>query len=124
MAQGGDQVGGRAPRSGDHHAAAFARQGDFKFGGQHFECAAVETRVRAGTAQQHRRARPRKFREPGERSARPRQPRAVDRVQAAQQGDDIAALQKVVLGSDDQIPISGVDARIEDLHRPAAALTQ
>ena len=52
------------------------------------------------------------------------QPDVVDRVQAAEHRDDVRPAQRIVVGHHDQIPVRGVEARIEDLHGPGAALAQ
>ena len=56
--------------------------------------------------------------------ARLRQPQVVDRMQAAQHLDDVAAAQAIVLRRDHQVPVARIDARVEDLHRLAAACAQ
>ena len=56
--------------------------------------------------------------------SRPREPQVVDRMQAAQHGDDVVAAQAIVLRRDHQVPVAGVDARVEELHGLAAAFAQ
>lgn len=80
--------------------------------------------MRTGATQQHRGARLRQFREHGEGVARLQQPGIVDRIQATKQGDDVVAAQPVVFGSDHQVPVLRIDARVEDLHDPAAVFAQ
>src|SRR3546814_6515010 len=55
--------------------------------------------------------------------ARIRQPGVVDRVQAAEGGDDVGARQAVVQRRDHHVPERGIQARVEDLDhlRPARA---
>ena len=74
-----------------------------------------------GAADQQRHARPRQQRERGEIAAAFGQPQVVDRMQAAQHLDDVAAAQAIVLRRDHQVPVARIDARVEDLHRLAAA---
>ena len=57
----------------------------------------------------------------GEAFARLRQPVVVDCVEAAAHGQDVFALQPVVLGCHDQIETARVDARVENLHAATAA---
>ena len=44
------------------------------------------------------------------------EPLAVHRMQAADQGDHVVAAQAVVLGCNHQVPVRGIQPRIEDLH--------
>src|SRR3546814_2214360 len=79
--------------------------------------------VRAVAAEQQGGARSRQGLERCEPRARIRQPGVVDRVQAAEGGDDVGARQAVVQRRDHHVPERGIQARVEDLHhlRPARA---
>ena len=59
--------------------------------------------------------------EAGERGAAPGQPVIVHRVEAAEQGQHVAAAQGIVFGHHHHVPMAGADARVEDLHHLAAA---
>ena len=114
----------RAPRRRDQQAAAVATQYRVEARRQRIERGFVERRVGAGAAQQHGGQWPWQLADRRKRGARLRQPQVVDRIEAAEQGDDVVATQAVVLGRDHQVPVSGGDARVEDLHRARAGAAQ
>src|SRR5690606_39725709 len=45
-------------------------------------------------------------------------------IQTAQQAEHVVAAQAVMVGNDQQVPVAGADARVEDLHRAGTALAQ
>ena len=122
LAQCIDHPGRRAPRRGDHQALR-GRCGVEK-GRQSPQGRGIEPVVRAVAAQQHRGTRRGQGGERGKGGTRVREPGVVDRIQAAQQGEDVRPGEAIVLGCDDEIPVRRIDSGIEDLDGAAAAHAQ
>ena len=114
----------RAPRRRRQQAAALAAD----LFGQCLEYmhhrGFVPRRQRRRAAHQQGSARAGQGAEAGERRAAPGQPVVVHRVQAADQGQHVAAAKGVMFGHHHHIPVAGTDARVEDLHHLAAARTK
>jgi hypothetical protein len=76
--------------------------------------------VRGRPADQQRGARTGQGAERREGGTAAGQPVIVDRSEAAQQGEHVAAAQAVVFGDDQQVPVARAEAGVEDLHHPGA----
>ena len=93
-------------------------------GWERINAAIVQRRVSCRAANQQHRMRRGKCCDVRSVVPRLREPQVVDRMQAAQHGDDVVAAQAIVLRRDHQVPVAGVDARVEELHGLAAAFAQ
>ena len=108
----------RAEASGfcDCPFAQVAQQGE--------EAGIVQCRMPGWPTHQQHGARLRQCRKLRRIVSRLRQPQVVDWMQAAEHRNDVVAVESVVFRCDDEIPVSGIDARIEDLYGLAAARAQ